>query len=89
MNAQQIADWMSAYLARLLKVGPEHIDPALAFDNYGIDSKSAAAFIGDLSQMLNDDLDLSIFYDHPSIEELSAYLADRKREGIHGRATPA
>ncbi|GAB4187332.1 MAG: acyl carrier protein [Wenzhouxiangellaceae bacterium] len=72
---QRIKDWISAYLARTLEVAPDLIDPELQFDEYGIDSRTAAELIGALGEWLGRDLDPSIIYDYPSIDELSQHLS--------------
>ncbi|MDE0839026.1 MAG: acyl carrier protein [Kiritimatiellae bacterium] len=74
MSVDEVAHWLADYLSCLLKIRADQVDPDLPFDNYGIDSKSAAAMVGDLSAWLKRDLELAIIYDFPSIEALSRYL---------------
>lgn len=80
MTSKEIAEWMSAYLVRTLKIKTEQVDPQLPFDEYGLDSRRAAEMVADLSDWLNRELQLELFYDHPSIDELSAYLAQTTGE---------
>lgn len=74
MTVQDITQWLGDYLARLLEIDRTQVDPGLPFDAYGLDSRAAAMLVCDLSDWLQRELDLSIVYDHPSIDELSHHL---------------
>jgi acyl carrier protein len=66
--------WIISYLAELLEVDPEEIDPTIPFDRYGLDSSSAVGLTGDLEDWLQHELDPTLLYDYPTIEHLAQYL---------------
>jgi acyl carrier protein len=74
-SAVQIQDWIASYLANLLEVEPEEVDPALPFDRYGLDSAVAIGLTGDLEDWLGTQLDPTLLYDYPTVSALSKHLA--------------
>lgn len=75
MTQQQILTWLSNYLCTLLKLDIKQVDSALNFDDYGIDSREAVGMMGALGEWLEQDLEPSLIYDYPSIDELSNHLS--------------
>lgn len=69
-----IAHWLAVYLSGVLKVDLEQIDTAVRFDEYGLDSVKVVEMGGALSRWLGRDIEPDLFYDYPSIDDLSAYL---------------
>ncbi|MEH1942619.1 MAG: acyl carrier protein [Nostoc sp.] len=49
-----------SYLADLLEIEPEHINIETTFARYGLDSSVAVVLTGDLGNLLEKELDLSI-----------------------------
>ncbi|KST62478.1 acyl carrier protein [Mastigocoleus testarum] len=71
----QIEAWMISYLAELLEVEPDEVDPTLPFDSYGLDSSAAVGLTGDLEDWLGHKLDPTLLYDYPTVEALAKHLA--------------
>jgi acyl carrier protein len=74
---EAIHEWLIAYLAKLLSVSSQEIDPQTSFGEYGIDSAAAAGLSGDLSAWLGVNLNESIAFDYPTIELLSRHVASQ------------
>ena len=74
-NTSEIQDWIIAYIAKLLEVEPELVDPTIPFDRYGLDSSAAYALTGDLEDWLGEEIDPTAIYDYPTVEALSEYLS--------------
>ena len=74
-NTSEIQDWIIAYIAKLLEVEPELVDPTISFDRYGLDSSAAYALTGDLEDWLGEEIDPTAIYDYPTVEALSEYLS--------------
>ena len=72
---EAISTWLVEYLAKLLAVSPNEIDPSTSFGEYGIDSAGAAGLSGDLSEWLGVTLKDSIAFEYPTIELLSAHVS--------------
>jgi acyl-CoA synthetase (AMP-forming)/AMP-acid ligase II/acyl carrier protein len=76
LTAEDIQAWLTTNLALYLKVEPEAIDIALPFAHYGLDSSVAVSLTGELADWLGiKQLEPTLFWEYPSIEALSHYLA--------------
>lgn len=71
----QIEAWMVSYIAELLEVEPDEVDPTIPFDSYGLDSSAAVGLTGDLEDWLGHKLDPTLLYDYPTVEALAKHLA--------------
>ena len=74
LQTSQIQDWIISYIAELLEVEPERVDPTIPFDRYGLDSSAAYALTGDLEDWLGREIDPTAIYDYPTVEALSEHL---------------
>ena len=70
----QMHDWIVANLAAWLDLSAAEIDPGRSFETYGLDSKSAVGFCGDLEDALDARFDPSLAYDYPTVEALLDHL---------------
>ena len=71
-----INEFIAARLGKALKMSPREIDPTIAFDRYGMDSVIAVDLTGELSKWLRVELSPTLFYDYPTLDALSTYLAE-------------
>ena len=74
-DTSEIQDWIVSYIAELLEVEPELVDPTISFDRYGLDSSAAYALTGDLEDWLGREIDPTAIYDYPTVEALSEHLS--------------
>ena len=74
-DTSEIQDWIISYIAELLEVEPERVDPTIPFDRYGLDSSAAYALTGDLEDWLDREIDPTAIYDYPTVEALSEHLS--------------
>ena len=74
-DTSEIQDWIVSYIAELLEVEPELVDPTISFDRYGLDSSAAYALTGDLEDWLGQEIDPTAIYDYPTVEALSEHLS--------------
>jgi acyl carrier protein len=73
-SATEIQAWVVAYLADLLEVEPDEVDPTIPFDRYGLDSSAAVGLTGDLEDWLGREIDPTLLYDYPTVEGLVKHL---------------
>ena len=78
-DAGEIRAWLIDALARLLDVSASELDPACSFFDYGLDSSAAIGVTDLLGQWLGREVDPALLYDYPTIDELSAYVAQDLR----------
>ena len=76
-SAEEIQDWMVAYLAQQMQVPADSIDISAPFESLALDSATAIGMTGDLEQWLGRTIDPTVVYDYPTIEEIAEYLATR------------
>jgi acyl carrier protein len=74
-TAAEIQAWIVSYLAEILEIEGDEVDPTIAFDRYGLDSSVAVGLTGDLEDWLGIKLDPTLLYDYPTIQTLSQHLA--------------
>lgn len=92
-NIKTIQDWLIAKIAELLELAPEAIDIRAPFSTFGLSSLDMVSLSGDLEEWLDQRLDPTIAYDHPTILALSRHLAqeastaENATAGNHPRET--
>ena len=74
IDAAAIQAWLLEYLSQLLEIDLAEIDIQHSFDSYGLDSSSTIALTAYLEDWLGFELDPTLLYEHPTIEQLSQYL---------------
>jgi len=74
----EMRDWIVTYLAELLGIARQEIDPSRSFEAYGLESSGAVGFSGDLEDVMGATFDTSLAYDYPTIEALLDHLDSRK-----------
>jgi acyl carrier protein len=75
-SAVEIQAWIVSYLAELLEIEPDEVNPTIPFDRYGLDSSAAVGLTGDLEDWMEKKLDPTLLYDYPTVEALSRHLAE-------------
>jgi acyl carrier protein len=70
----EIAPFLTQVLAKILKVKPTDINGTIAFDRFGLDSAGAFKMVGALNEKYGTDFEPTILYDHPTIDQLAAFL---------------
>lgn len=75
MKKEKIASWLRERVSRVLDIPAGEIDLTTAFSDYGLDSATGIALIGELNEFLHITLDPGMLWDFPTIAALSDYLA--------------
>ena len=75
MNKEGIARWLSSYLSQTLSIELDQVSTSTRFDEYGLDSLQAIGLIAALARWLGQEVGYDLFYDHPSIDDLSEHIA--------------
>jgi acyl carrier protein len=68
---QEIQRWLIAHISQLMEISIEEVNPLTSFDSYGLDSASAVAMISDLEDWLQIEIDPTLVYEYPTINELA------------------
>jgi len=75
ITADAIDTWLIHYLADLLEMSEETIDPTSSFQELGLDSSLAISLTGDLEEWLGRRINPTLLYNYTTIESLSSGLA--------------
>ncbi len=74
--AEAIEAWLVQEIAARIGASAEEIDIRTPFAQYGLDSAEAVGLSGDLEVWLGLRLPPTLAWDYPTIEALSAHLAE-------------
>jgi acyl carrier protein len=77
MTREEISELCVASLAQVLRVTKDRIDPKAKFNRLGLDSAMVVYVMMDLEEKLDLELTTDDFFDHPTVDELSHYLAGK------------
>lgn len=74
LTEQEVRDWLINKLSKLVGVPTDEIDTAAPFADYGLDSRQAVGLAGDLEKWLKREIDPTLVWDYPSIDQVTAAL---------------
>jgi acyl carrier protein len=80
LTAEAVRQWLMEKVAVKLGVAPEDVDPEQYFDDFDLDSTEALVLSGELENWLGFELETTALWYHPTIAQLSAYIAERQDE---------
>jgi acyl carrier protein len=81
MTKDEIAAFCIDQLVDILRVPKESVDVNTKFTRLGLDSAMTIYLVMELEDKLSLELDHEMLADHPTITELSAYLAQKANAG--------
>lgn len=73
---EEIQTWLISHLAMYLKIPLDEIDIQEPFTVYSLDSAVAVSMTSELGEWLGHELEITLFWEYPSIEILAQYLAE-------------
>ena len=76
-SADDIKWWLANKVAAVLKIDASGVEFNTSFAKLGLDSLAAITISGELEQWLEMEIDATILYQYPTIEELSEYLIEK------------
>lgn len=85
-----IQDWLTQRVAVYLEQSPADIDPTVKLRSYGLESIYALTLCVDVEETFGLLVEPTLAWDHPTIEAIAGFLAERLSEdgaGTSGRRT--
>lgn len=79
LTQESLRAWLVTELADRVKCAESEVDTAKPFDAYGLDSRAAVQVSGALEKVVERRLSPAILFDHGTIDDLAAYLAQELR----------
>ena len=77
MTSEEISKFCVDQLAEILRIPKEQVDVNAKFTRLGLDSAMTVYLLMELEDRLNLELSPETFYDHPTVNDLSAHLAEK------------
>ena len=77
-TSEEIQTWLREKIASAIEVDADVIDTKAPFTNYGLDSILIVTLVDDMEEWLEVTLDPTIFWEYPTIEELTKWLTTEK-----------
>jgi acyl carrier protein len=78
MTREQISDFCVTALANILRISKDRVDTGTKFNRLGLDSAMLVYLMMELEEQLDLELSTDDFYDHPTVDALSRFLADKR-----------
>ena len=75
-NQTTVENWLKAQLAEQLSLEAESIKATEPLTRYGLDSIDAVTMVGDIEDVLDEELPSTLFWDYPTIAKSAQFLAD-------------
>jgi acyl carrier protein len=76
LSKADIEQWLRRCIAESVHARPDEIDVTLPFSHYGLDSIASLGISSELEIWLGRELPQTLTWDHPTIEELLAFLTE-------------
>ena len=77
MTHEQISEFCIACLAKVLRISKDSVETGTKFNRIGLDSAMVVYVMMELEEKLDLELSTDDFYDYPTIDDLSRYLAGK------------
>jgi acyl carrier protein len=78
MTQQEISDYCVSSLANVLRIAKGRVKTDTKFSRLGLDSAMIVYVMLEIEEKLGLELSTDDFYDYPTVDELSRYLAQRR-----------
>ncbi|GAF43320.1 acyl carrier protein [Rhodococcus wratislaviensis] len=82
MTCEDIVQWCQQYLASLLAVTPESLDPNADFDRLGLDSPLAVSLLIEIEERFGVDLPPEDLFENPTLNAVGEYVHQHLRQDV-------
>jgi acyl carrier protein len=77
MTKEQISAYCVDHVAEILRIPKDSVDANANFARLGLDSAMSVYLVMELEEKLNLEIDSDTLVDYPTIDALSAFLAEK------------
>ena len=77
-----IVAWCQGYVANLLEVPADAIDPDATFDRLGVDSAIAVSLLTEVEERYGIELPAESLFEHRTVNAVAEYLAAQSRPDV-------
>ena len=75
-NQTIVENWLKTQLADQLSLDADSINVTEPLTRYGLDSIDAVTMVGDIEDVIDEELPSTLFWDYPTIAKSAQFLAD-------------
>ncbi len=86
-NQTIVENWLKNQLATQLSLDANSIKVTEALTRYGLDSIDAVTMVGDIEDVIDEELPSTLFWDYPTIAQSAQFLADNYDVSALGNST--
>jgi acyl carrier protein len=80
MSKTAITAWCQGYVADLLEVPADSIDPDATFDRLGVDSAIAVSLLIEVEERYRVELPAEALFENPTVNAVAEYLAAQPQQ---------
>lgn len=80
LTPEAVQEWLVEKVAFKLEIPRSEVDVDQYFDDFALDSTEALVLSGELENWLGFELETTALWYHPTIAELSRYIAEKQAE---------
>ena len=88
LSKEAIAAWCQGYVANLLEVPAEAVDPDATFDRLGVDSAIAVSLLIEVEERYGIELPAEALFENPTVTAVAEYLS-AQCQPVAGQSPPA
>jgi acyl carrier protein len=82
MSKAAIAAWCQGYVADLLEVPADSVDPDATFDRLGVDSAIAVSLLIEVEERYGIELPAEALFANPTVNAVAEYLSVQPRQDV-------
>ncbi|MDJ0575711.1 MAG: acyl carrier protein [Xenococcaceae cyanobacterium MO_234.B1] len=86
-NQTIVENWLKTQLADQLSLDADSINVSEPLTRYGLDSIDAVTMVGDIEDVIDEELPSTLFWDYPTIAKSAQFLADNYDVSALGNTT--
>jgi acyl carrier protein len=80
-NKTEIIDWCSTFIAEMLGIPPEKLNPNAEFESFGLDSVATVSLVAELEEWLHREVSPSLLFEYPTLSSFADYLSQSDDAG--------
>lgn len=81
-SKESIASWCQGYVANLLEVPADSVDPDATFDRLGVDSSIAVSLLIEVEEQYGIELPAEALFENPTVNAVAEYLSAQCRPAV-------
>ncbi len=81
-SKEAIAAWCQGYVADILEVPADAVDPEATFDRLGVDSAIAVSLLIEVEERYGVELPAETLFENPTVNAVAEYLSAQARQDV-------